>query len=132
MKTLFKEEDDDAHYKPKRVSNFWNNNYIEYEINGNRIENLSLEEYLNKAKPYLRDIILDLQEFETCIIKLKIEINFISSKYAEEERVMHSKSDNINLRLTIMQMKLLMNSFTHFVQDINAIQKHQWKEVNLF
>ena len=95
LKTIFEEEDDDEYYKPKRVSNFWNNNYIEYEINGNRIENLSLEEYLNKAKPYLRDIILDLQEFETCIIQLKIEIIFISSKYAEEECVMHSRSDNI-------------------------------------
>ena len=95
MKTLFEEEDDDEYYKPKRVSNFWSNDYIEYEINGNRIENLSLEEYLNKAKPYLRDVILDLQELETCIIQLKIENNFISSKYTEEERVMHSKSDNI-------------------------------------
>ena len=94
MKTLFEEEDDDEYYKPKRVSNFWSNDYIEYEINGNRIENLSLEEYLNKAKPYLRDVILDLQELETCIIQLKIENNFISSKYTEEERVMHSKSDN--------------------------------------
>ena len=52
-------------YKPERVSNFWNNNYVEYESNGNRNRNLSLEEYLNKSKPYLRDIIIDLQESDT-------------------------------------------------------------------
>ena len=32
---------------------------------------------------------------ENSKFKLKIEINFISSKDAEKERVMHSKSDNI-------------------------------------
>ena len=52
-------------YKPERVSNFWNNNYVEYESNSNRNRNLSLEEYLNKSKPYLRDIIIDLQESDT-------------------------------------------------------------------
>ena len=35
-------------YKPKRVSNFWNNNYIEYESNCDKNRNLSLNKYLNK------------------------------------------------------------------------------------
>ena len=33
IRTLFGEED---YYKPKRLSNFWNNNCIEYESNGDR------------------------------------------------------------------------------------------------
>ena len=33
--------------------------------NGNRNKNLSLEEYLYKIRPYLRDIIIDLQESDT-------------------------------------------------------------------
>ena len=49
------------HYEPKRVSNFWNNNYIEYESNSNKSTNLSLAEYLNKIKPYLSNIIINLQ-----------------------------------------------------------------------
>ena len=40
-----------------RVSNFWSNNYIEYESNGDRNETLSIEEYLNKVISYLKDII---------------------------------------------------------------------------
>ena len=31
--TLFEQEED---YEPKRVSNFWNNIYIEYESNGDK------------------------------------------------------------------------------------------------
>ena len=68
---------------------------MEYDSNGGRNKNLSLEEYLNEIKPYLRDIIIDLQESDTWKIQLTIAINFIYSKDAEEEHVMHSKSNNI-------------------------------------
>ena len=61
IKTLFEQEDD--YYKPIRVGNFWNNNHIDYESNGDRNENLSVKEYFNKIKPYLRDMIIDLQKF---------------------------------------------------------------------
>ena len=43
----------------------------------------------------MRDIIIDLQSSDTWKIHLIIAINFISSKDTEEERVMHSNSDNI-------------------------------------
>ena len=59
--TLFEQKDDYYYFKPKRVSNFWNNNYIEYESNDDRNRNLSLHKYLDKNKPYVRDIIIDLQ-----------------------------------------------------------------------
>ena len=41
--------------------NLWNNNYIEYESNGDKNRNLSSEEYLHNIKPYLRNIIINLQ-----------------------------------------------------------------------
>ena len=43
----------------------------------------------------MRRIIIDLQNSDTWKIQLTIAIKFISSKDAEEERVMHSSSDNI-------------------------------------
>ena len=42
--------------------NLWNNNYIEYESNGDKNRNLSLEEYLHNIKPYLSNIIINLQD----------------------------------------------------------------------
>ena len=65
IRTLLEHEDDDDYFKPKRASNFWNNKYIEYESNGDRNNNFSLDEYLNKIQPYLRDIIIDLQNSDT-------------------------------------------------------------------
>ena len=43
----------------------------------------------------MRDIIIDPQESNTWKVQLKIAIQFISSKDAEEERVIHSRCDNI-------------------------------------
>ena len=94
MGHLFAREEKD-YYKPKRVSNFWNNNYIEYESNGDKNRNLSLDEFLNKIEPYLRNIIIDFQNSDTWKIHLTTAINFISSKDVDEERVMHSRSDNV-------------------------------------
>ena len=43
----------------------------------------------------MKDIIIDLQKSDTWKIQLTIAINFISSKYVDEDRVMLSKRDNI-------------------------------------
>ena len=46
-------------------------------------------------KVMLRDIIIDLQSFDTWRTQLTIAINFISSKDTEEEHAIHSTRDNI-------------------------------------
>ena len=57
-KKLNKSEEGEDYYKPKGESNFYNNNFTEYKSNGDRNKSLSLKEYLNKIKPYLRDKII--------------------------------------------------------------------------
>ena len=49
----------------------------------------------NKIDPYVRDMIIDLKNFDPWKIWLRIAINFISLKDAGEEHVIVSKSDNI-------------------------------------
>ena len=84
--TLFQQQEED-YYKSKRVSSFWNNNYIEYESNGHKNSDLSVDEYLNnKTKSYTLRISSD-----TWKIQLKSAINFISSNYTEEEYVSNIK-----------------------------------------
>ena len=52
IRNLFEHEEDNQ-YKLVQVSNFWSNDYIEYESNDDKSKNLSVEEYLNKITPYL-------------------------------------------------------------------------------
>ena len=82
-----------------KIGNFWSNSYIEYESNVDRNKALSIEEYLNKIRSYLKDIINDLKISDTWKIHLAIAINFMSSKDNYKERVIHSKSENIKIKI---------------------------------
>ena len=53
IKNIFELEEEKTYYKPVKVSNFWSNNYIWYENNGDRNKTLSVEEYLKDTiNPY--------------------------------------------------------------------------------
>ena len=54
-------------------------NYIEYDSNGDRNKTLSTEEYLNKIRPYLKDIINNLKKSDTWETQLTVANNLISS-----------------------------------------------------
>ena len=95
IKNIFEHEEENYH-KPVRVNNFWGDKYIEYESNGDRNKCLSVEEYLNKIRPYPKDIINHLKKFDTWKIQLTITNNLIQFI---DERVMHSKSDNIEITI---------------------------------
>ena len=71
------EHKEENYYKSVRVGNFWSNNYIEYESNGDRNKTLSIEEYLTKIRPYLKDIINNLKKSDTWKIHLTIAINWV-------------------------------------------------------
>ena len=60
IKNLFENEKEKQPYQPVRVSKFWSKNYIEYKSNGDR--NKTVKEYLNKTRPYLKDIINNLKK----------------------------------------------------------------------
>ena len=80
------------------------NNYIEYGNNGGRNKTLSVEQYLNKVIPFLKEIINNLKKSDTWKIKLTIANNFLSSLDNDEEHVIHSKINSIEIMLK--QMKL--------------------------
>ena len=46
---------------------------------------------------FLQNIMIDLQKLDTCKIQLTMLINFISSKDTDEDCLMHSKVDDIEV-----------------------------------
>ena len=92
------------------IIDYYNSSYIQYESKRDKGKTLSIKEYLNKIKPYLSDIINDhktrglvryhsgnkawVEETSSeWKIQLTMAINFISSKYSDETRAMHTKSN---------------------------------------
>ena len=66
-------------YNAVSAGNFCGNSYTKYEINGDINKTLSIKEYLDKDKPFSKDI-NNLKKFDTWKIELLIPIKFISSK----------------------------------------------------
>ena len=54
--------EEENYYKPVRVNTFWSNNCIEYEGNSDKT---SVEESLNKVRPYLKDTINNPKRSDT-------------------------------------------------------------------
>ena len=57
IENLFNKIDDEEYYEPTKTNVDFDGNYIECESRGDKDINLSLEDYLNIIRPYLRDMI---------------------------------------------------------------------------
>ena len=102
------------------VGNFLSNNYIARKSKGDR-KRLSVKNYLNKIKPYLKNIINNLKKSDMSKIQLKIAINFINSK--DNEQVKHSKSDNMEIMINDKAYEVIEELFKWLIKYI----KLDWK-----
>ena len=93
------------------------NNYIEYDNIDDRNKTLSVKEYLNKIRPYLKDIKINLTKFDTGKIELTVTIWFFS-KDNNEECIMHSKFDNIEIMISDKAKEIIEKLLNHFLTDI--------------
>ena len=93
IENLFKIQINKDYYKPKLNNNGYNNNYIEYRSEGDKL--LTIEEYLDLIKPYLKELINDHKSKGEWKIQLTAQIHFISLRPGSDETcVMHTKSIN--------------------------------------
>ena len=98
------------YYKPIIVNSTFNNNYIQYESKGDKI--LTIEEYLSMIESYLVDMINDHKNQGEWKIQLSAEINVISSKPdSDETRIMHTKSNNIEITIGSDTDEVIKNLF---------------------
>ena len=99
-----------------RTNSSFNDNYIEYERNGDKNKTLSIKKYLNMIKPYLRDIIQDNKTQGELKIQLILIINFISSKDSDEIRTMHKKNNNIKIIMDNETDEIIEKHFESLLQ----------------
>ena len=71
---------------------------------------LSIKEYLDETKPYLQDIINNLAIIMVIIC--------IATKDTDEDCVMHSKTDNIEIMSYDKSDEVIKNFLSHFWKDI--------------
>ena len=90
-------------------------NNLEYKSNSDRNKTQLVAEYLEKIRPYLKDIINDLKNSDTWKIQLTITISFISSKDDNhKQHVINSKSDNIEFAISNKTDEIIEKLFFFF------------------
>ena len=98
IKDFFKLSIDKDYYKPILVKSGYNGNYVQYESKGDKI--LTLKEYLDLTEKYLRELINHYKNKGEWKVQLLEEINVISLKPGSDEtRIMHTRSDNIEIMI---------------------------------
>ena len=133
VRDLFDLSIDEEYYKPIIARDAFSSSYIQYESKGDKGKNLSIKEYLNMIKPYLRDIINDYKTrglvryhsgnktwVEETSSEWKIQVttaaNFISSKDSDETRTMHSKRNNVEIMMSSETDEIIEDLFESFLQ----------------
>ena len=89
---------------------------MEYESRGDNDRNLSLEDYLNIIRPFLKDMINNHKAHGEWKIQLIMRINFISSLDTGEFRIMHSKSNNVEIMSGIETNDIINKLFESFLK----------------
>ena len=112
---LFNEINKEDYYEPIEIKSAFNGNYIEYESKGDK-DNLSLEEYLDIIRPYLRDMIDNHKAYSEWKIQLVMKIILISSLDTSEFREMYTKSDNIEIMSGTETSDAINKTFKSFLK----------------
>ena len=107
---LFNEEDD--YYKPKEVKSAFDGSYVLCESKGDKDSKLSIDEYFNIIRHYLKDLIDDHKgEWK---IQLSMRMIFASLIDAIETLELHAKSDNITIMIGIETEDAINGLFNTF------------------
>ena len=107
---LFNELNEEDYYKPTEVKSAFDGSYVLYESRGDKDANLTLYEYFDKIKPYLKDMIDDYKSKGERKIQITMRIIFISFINKNETQVVHTKSDNVEI-MNVIDTSDAINKF---------------------
>ena len=118
---LFDEVNEEGYYKLTEVKSAFDGSYVLYESKGNKDAKLSIDEYFDTIRPYLKDMIDNHKSKDQWKIQLTMRIIFVSFTDANETPEMHIKSDNIIIMRGIETKDIineLFNTFRERYQEV--------------
>ena len=89
-------------------------NYILYDSNGNEDGLLHIHEYLDKIRPYLRDLIDFYNTKGEWKVQLSMSITIVSYINPVQVQLMHSKSDNVETKCGMDTDDTIQELFSSF------------------
>ena len=116
IENLFNKISEEDYYGPIKIRDSFDEDYIEYESRGDKDNNLSLEEYFNIIRLYLRDMIDNYEAHNEWKIQLIMKINYISSLDINDTCIMHTKIDNIEIMNCTETSDIINELFKSFLR----------------
>ena len=104
----------DDYYKPTEVKSALDGSYMLYESNGDKDTKLSIDEYFNMIRPYLKDMIDDHKSKGEWKIQLSMRIIFVSFIDSNETCEMHTKNGNIAIMRSVETEDVINELFNTF------------------
>ena len=127
LRALYEPEKD--HYEPQKLKGAFDDEYIEYESNGDK-NKTSIEEYLNVIRPYLSNMI-DNHEDEWKI-QLTMEVSFVSTvKDSNKPFAIHIHSKNSEVYIGYKTAKIIKELFKSLLEEYQESLKTKMKTCNL-
>ena len=126
LELLFDEIDKNYYYKPILVKSFYKDGYKEYQSRGDMTKSLSVEEYLDKIKPYLKEL-TDIHKAiknnsKEWKVQLNAKIKNVSLDDPVDIRTFYVWSKNEEIRLGNETDDIVESLFNSF---LNNYQKEQ-------
>ena len=111
---LLNELNEEDYYKPTEVKSTFDGSYMLYESEGDKDARLSIDEYFNIVRPFLKDMIDDHKSKDEWKIQLSMRIIFVSFIDSNETLEMHTKIDNITITSGIETTDAINKLFNTF------------------
>ena len=93
---------------------------MEHESRGDKDKNLSINDYFDIIKPFLRDMINNHKTCGEWEIQLIMGINFISSLDSRKFRIMHSKSIKVKIMTGIETDDIINKLLKSFLNEYQS------------
>ena len=127
-KNLYGPKKKDEYYRPIKINGAFDDNYIEYQSNGNEDKILSIKEYLNINKPYLSNIVNDHKE--EWKIQLMMEINFATTEESIKIHEMYIRSKNRTILIGHETDEIIEELFDSLLQKYQCALENTQEESN--
>ena len=123
-------EPEEEYYELRKVKGAFDDEYIEYESNGDKGKSLSIEEYLNMVTPYLSDII-DVHK-DGWKIQLTAEVTFVSVKDFNQSSTIHIHSKNSEVYIDYKINNIIKELFNSPSEEYQESLTTKMKKATLF
>ena len=111
---LLNELNEEDYYKPTEVKSAFDDSYMLYESKGDKDARLSIDEYFDIIRPYLKDMTDNHKSKGEWKKKLSMRIIFVSFTDVNETLEMHTKSDNITIMIEAETEDIINEPFNTF------------------